>query len=102
MCFHLSPIFHNVLNKINIISAAADFWGINVSDEYFACSRAGTFWRCDFIYLARFSFMRKKNRKTNRQTVQIKLQEKKGKEKRKKKNGKKEKEKGKTKKEKEK
>ena len=33
--FLFIPNLHNVLNKINIISAAAGLWGINVSDEYF-------------------------------------------------------------------
>merc|ERR1711872_1202703 len=33
--FLFIPNLHNVLNKINIISAAAGLWGINVSDDYF-------------------------------------------------------------------
>merc|ERR1712243_276651 len=61
-------------------NVAADLWGINVSDEYFL-DRGRVIFGAVFLFIpniAQFSFMRKKkNRKTNIQTVQIKLQEKK-------------------------
>ena len=80
--------FDNVLNKINIISAAEGLWGINVSDEYFLIRGRVIFGDVFLLIpnIAQFSFARKKIRKTNRQIVQIKLKEKKRKkEKRKKK-----------------
>ena len=64
----LFPIFHNVLNKIYIISAAAGLWGINVSDGYFHMRGRVLFGDVLLFIpnLAQFSFVRKKNRKTNR------------------------------------
>ena len=64
----LFPIFHNVLNKINIISAAAGLWGINVSDGYFHMGGRVLFGDVLLFIpnLAQFSYVRKKNRKTNR------------------------------------
>ena len=70
--FYLSPICtiscsDNVLNKINIISAAACLWGINVSDEYFLV-RGRVIFGDGLLFilnLPQFSFVRKK---TERQT----------------------------------
>ena len=77
--------FDNVLNKINIISAAEGLWGINVNDEHFFI-RGWVIFGDVFLspLLHNIHLRGKKNRKTNRQIVQIKLKEKK-KEKRKKK-----------------
>ena len=63
----LSPICtiscsHNVLNQINIISAAAGIWGINVIDEYFHV-RERVIFRDVLLFipnLAQFSFVRRK------------------------------------------
>ena len=88
--------FDNVLNKINIISAAEGLWGINVSDEYFLIRGRVIFGECFYLspILHNFHLRGKKIRKTNRQIVQIKLKEKKRKkEKRKKIKEKREKEK---------
>ena len=55
----------NVLNKINIISAAAGLWGINVSDEYFLV-RGRVIFGDVFIFIpniAQFSFVRKEKQK---------------------------------------
>merc|ERR1711955_11651 len=97
--FSCSPIFKeasiiwgirvltsNVLNKSNIICAAG-IWRINVSDEHFLLRGRvvfGDVFLC-IPNIAQFSFARKKNRKTNRQTIQIKLKEKKEKKKKRKK-----------------
>ena len=99
MCFYLSPICtiscsDNVFDKIHIISAAADLGGININDEYFHVRGRVIFGDVLLFIpnLAQFSFVRKKNWKTNRQTVQIKLLYKKiEKRKKKKKKGKREK-----------
>ena len=113
MYFYLSPICtircsDNVLNKINIIFAAAGLWGINVSDEYFHVRGRVIFGDVLLFIpnLAQFSFVQKK--KTERQTdKQFKLncykrkrkkkKKKKQKKKKKKKNKNKKKKKAKTK-----
>merc|ERR1712243_359330 len=79
--------FDNVLNKINIISAAEGLWGINVSDEYFLIRGRVIFGECFYLspILHNFHLRGKKVRKTNRQIVQMKLKEKKGKNKKRKK-----------------
>ena len=61
--FLFIPNLHNVLNKINIISAAAGLWGINVSDEYFHVRGRVIFGDVLLFIpnLAQFSFVRKKN-----------------------------------------
>merc|ERR1712243_490925 len=76
--------FDNVLNKINIISAAEGLWGINVSDEYFLIHGRVIFGECFYLspILHNFHLRGKKIRKTNRQIDQIKLKEKKEKRKR--------------------
>merc|ERR1712035_33202 len=64
--FLFIPNLHDVLNKMNIISAAACLWGINMNDEYFYV-RGWVFFGDVFLFipnLAQFSFMRKNNRKT--------------------------------------
>ena len=59
------PNLHNVLNKINIISAAVGLWGINVSDEYSHVSGRVIFGDVLLFIpnLAQFSCVRKKKQK---------------------------------------
>ena len=75
MCFYVSLICtiscsHNVLNEINIISAAAGLWGINVIDKYFHVRERVMLGDVLFLSPILHNFhLCGKNRKTNKQTV---------------------------------
>merc|ERR1711955_165459 len=77
--------FDNVLNKINIISAAEGLRGINVSDEYFLIRGRVIFGNVFLLIpnIAQFSFARKKKKKDKKKKKKEKGKKKKKKKKKK-------------------